>query len=43
MENRIKNWLENLDIHAIKNTDEMKMIYPPPKGGFAAKRKENSK
>lgn len=25
MENRIKNWLENLDIHAIKNTDEMKL------------------
>ena len=25
MENRIKNWLENLDIHAIKNHDEMKL------------------
>lgn len=25
MENRIKNWLENLDIHAIKNPDEMKL------------------
>lgn len=25
MENRIKNWLENLDIHAIKNSDEMKV------------------